>query len=53
MSLNFVGEKRTKIHDNSASLEGSEIALRARLHHLRLQGKPVQLNAGNLIGFRI
>jgi aspartyl/asparaginyl-tRNA synthetase len=38
MELNNVGEKRSKISEISAALDGKEIALRARVHNLRLQG---------------
>jgi len=35
-SIDITGEKRTKISDINASLDGSEIVLRARVHNLRL-----------------
>jgi len=38
MWLNNVGEKRSKISEISAALDGKEITLRARVHNLRLQG---------------
>jgi len=36
--VNLAGEKRIRIAEISAELDGAEIALRARVHNLRLQG---------------
>lgn len=38
MMVNLAGEKRIRIAEISAELDGAEIALRARVHNLRLQG---------------
>jgi len=49
-SVNLAGEKRTKISEINASLDGSEIALRARVHNLRLQGTSLYIVQENLTG---
>ena len=38
-NTNKTGEKRSRISDVNASLDGTNILLRGRVHNLRLQGK--------------
>lgn len=50
LNINSAGEKRSKISEISAALRGKEIAVRARVHNLRLQGTLVFISFSDMLG---